>query len=147
MKDLLFLSYFSELEDPRSHINKLHNLDSILLIAIASVICGAQTWKQMEEFAEAKREMLEKIIDFPNGLPSDDTINRVFSAIDTKQFEICFTNWACSLSDSFMGQVISIDGKTARGAKSGGEKSPVHIVSAWASDNNIVAGQVKVDDK
>lgn len=147
MKDVLFLSYFNELKDPRSHINKLHNLDSILLIGIASVICGAQTWKQMEEFAEAKRELLEKIIEFPNGIPSDDTINRVFSAIDTKQFEICFTKWACSLTDSFMGQVISIDGKTARGAKSEGEKSLVHIVSAWASDNNIVAGQVKVDDK
>lgn len=147
MKNNLTLSFFSDLEDKRSHINKLHSLDNILLIAIAAVVCGAQTWKQMQEFAQAKKKSLLKIMDFPNGIPSDDTINRVLSMIDTKQFELCFSNWTKSLSQPFLNQVISIDGKTARGAKSGGEKSPVHIVSAWASENNIVLGQVKVNEK
>lgn len=147
MKSNLLLSFFGDLEDKRSHINKLHSLDSILLIGIASVVCGAQTWKQMEEFAHAKRKSLEKVVKFPNGIPSDDTINRVFSAIDTKEFERCFVNWTKHISEPFMNQVISIDGKTARGAKSHGEKSPVHIVSAWASENNIVVGQIKVDEK
>lgn len=147
MENSLLLSFFSDLEDKRSSINKLHSLDSILLVAITAVVCGAQTWKQMEEFGIAKKNSLEKIVAFPNGTPSDDTINRVFSALDTRQFEICFINWAKSLSEPFLNQVIAIDGKTARGTKSHGEKSPVHIVSAWASENNIVIGQVKVDEK
>lgn len=147
MKKDLFQSYFESLEDPRSHINQLHSLNNILVIGVVSVICGAETWKQMEEFAEAKQEFLSTILDLSNGVPSDDTFNRVFSAIDTKQFEVCFADWATSLSEEFKQQVIAIDGKTVRGAKSNGEKSPVHIVGAWASEHNLVAGQVKVNDK
>lgn len=147
MKTNLFKEYFGRLEDPRSHINKLHDLNDILLIGIISVICGAETWKQMEEFAKSKEAFLRTFIDLHNGPPSDDTINRVISAIDTKQFEMCFASWAASLPEGFKKQVIAVDGKTARGAKSGGEKSPVHIVSAWASEHNLVAGQVKVSDK
>jgi len=133
--------------DPRSHVNKIHDLNTVLLIGVVATLCGAETWKQMEEFAIAKQKVLESFMSLPSGLPSDDTINRVFSAIDPKQFEICFVNWAASLSESFQGQVIAIDGKTVRGAKSGGAKSPVHIVSAWANQSNIVVGQVKVADK
>jgi hypothetical protein len=132
MKNNLLLSFFEDLEDKRSHINNLHSLDSILLIGIALFICGAQTWKQMEEFAHAKRKLLEKVVEFPKGIPSDDTINRVFSSIDTKEFEHCFVNWTNHISEHFINQVISIDGKTTKGAKSHGEKSPVLIVSAWA---------------
>ena len=80
--------------------------------------------------------------------------NRVFSAIDTKQFEVCFTNWATSLSEELKQQVIAIDGKTMRGAKcracrrtGNGKSSSVHIVSAWASEHNLVAGQIKVNEK
>lgn len=147
MKKISFLTYFEQLEDPRSHINKLHELNSILLIGIIATLSGAETWKQMEEFAIAKQKLIKTFIPLPNGVPSDDTINRVFSAIDPKQFELCFINWAKSLSKSFKGEVIAIDGKTVKGAKSDGIKSPVHIVSAWASENNIVMGQVKVNDK
>lgn len=147
MKKISFLTYFEQLDDPRSHINKLHELNSILLIGIVATLCGAETWKQMEEFAVAKQNFIKTFVPLPNGVPSDDTINRVFSAIDPKQFELCFINWATSLSKSFKGEVIAIDGKTVRGAKSDGVKSPVHIVSAWASENNIVTGQVKVNDK
>src|SRR5690606_20552746 len=147
MKKDLFQSYFESLEDPRSHINQLHSLNNILVIGVISVICGAETWKQMEEFAEAKQEFLSTIIDLSNGVPSDDTFNRVFSTIDSKQFEVCFAKWATSLSEEFKQQVIAIDGKTVRGAKSNGEKSPVHIVGAWATQHNLVAGQVKVNDK
>ena len=150
MNNKSLLSFFGDLEDKRSHINKLHSLDSILLIAVASVVCGAQTWKQMEEFAHSKRAFLEKFVDFPNGIPSDDTINRAISALDNKHFERCFANFFRSLtglSEPTSGQVIAIDGKTARGAKWNGEKSFVHMVNAWATEFNMVMGQVKVDDK
>ena len=141
------VSIFGNVEDPRSHINQLHNLVDLLLIGIISVICGAETWKQMIEFANSKEEFLRKFLKLENGIPSEDTINRVFSSIDSEQFETCFIEWVNSISEISKGQVIAIDGKTLRGAKSKGKKSPVHMVSAWASENNLVLGQVRVNEK
>lgn len=141
------ISIFGCVEDPRSHINQLHDLEDILLIGIISVICGAETWKQMVEFAQSKEEFLRKYLKLKNGIPSEDTINRVFSSIDSDQFENCFIEWVNSISEITKGQVIAIDGKTLRGAKSKGIKSPVHMVSAWANENNLVLGQVRVNEK
>ncbi len=141
------MSEFCQIEDPRSNINKLHKLEDILVIAIISVICGAETWKQMIEFANSKVEFFRKFLELPNGIPSEDTINRVISSVDSAQFEACFINWVNSISELSKGQVIAIDGKTIRGAKSNGKKSPVHMVSAWADQNNLVLGQVRVNDK
>lgn len=145
--DNKLISIFGSVEDPRSHINQLHNLVDILVIGIISVICGAETWKQMVDFACSKEEFLKKFLKLENGIPSDDTINRVFSAIDSNQFENCFIEWVNSISEITKGQVIAIDGKTLCGAKSKGVKSPVHMVSAWANENNLVLGQVRVNDK
>jgi predicted transposase YbfD/YdcC len=140
-------SIFSQIDDPRSDINKLHKLEDILLIGIISVICAADTWKNMETYAKAKEEFLRSFLDLPNGIPSDDTFNRVFSSIDSEQFEACFVDWVSRLANLTDGEVIPIDGKTIRGAKSNGKKSPFHMVSAWASNNNLVLGQVKVSEK
>jgi predicted transposase YbfD/YdcC len=140
-------SIFSQIDDPRSDINKLHKLEDILLIGIISVICAADTWKDMEAFAKGREEFLKTFLDLPNGIPSDDTFNRVFSTIDSNQFESCFIDWVSCLVNLTDREVIPIDGKTIRGAKSSGKKSPFHMVSAWASKNNMVLGQVKVDEK
>ena len=140
-------SIFSQIDDPRSDINKLHKLEDILLIGIISVICAADTWKNMETYAKAKEEFLRSFLDLPNGIPSDDTFNRVFSSIDSEQFEACFVDWVSRLVNLTDGEVIPIDGKTIRGAKSNGKKSPFHMVSAWATNNNLVLGQVKVSEK
>ena len=141
------ISIFGNVEDPRSHINQLHDLVDILLIGIISVICGAETWKQINEFATSKEEFHKKFLKLKNGIPSEDTINRVFSSIDSEQFESCFIEWVNSISEIAKGQVIAIDGKTLCGAKSKGKKSLVHMVSAWANENNLVLGQVKVSEK
>jgi len=101
----------------------------------------------MVEFANSKEGFLKKILTLPNGIPSEDTINRVFSAIDSSKFETCFIEWVNSISEISKGQVIAIDGKALRGAKSKGKKSPVHMVSAWADQNNLVLGQVRVNEK
>ena len=101
----------------------------------------------MVEFACSKEEFLKKFLKLDNGIPSKDTINRTFSAIDSDQFESCFIEWVNSISTITKGQVIAIDGKTLRGAKSNGKKSPVHMVSAWANENNLVLGQVRVNEK
>ena len=91
------ISIFGSIEDHRSHINQLHNLVDILLIGIISVICGAETWKQMIEFANSKEGFLRKFLELPNGIPSDDTINMVLSSIDSSQFETCFIDWVNSI--------------------------------------------------
>lgn len=140
-------SIFCQIEDPRSDINKLHKLEDILLIGIISVICAAETWKDMETFAKGREGFLRTFLDLPNGIPSDDTFNRVFSSIDSEQFESCFMEWVGHLVNLTDGEVIPIDGKTIRGAKSNGKKSPFHMVSAWATNNNLVLGQVKVSEK
>ena len=101
----------------------------------------------METYAKAKEKFLRSFSKLPNGIPSDDTFNRVFSSIDPEQFESCFIDWVLSLVELSDGEVVPIDGKTLRGAKANGKKSPIHMVSAWASENNMVLGQVKVSDK
>lgn len=138
---------FGKIEDPRSDVNQLHNLIDILLISIISVICGAETWKQMSEFGHSKEDFLKTFLTLPNGIPSKDTIRRVFTAIDSNVFEQCFIQWVNSIADLTNGQVIAIDGKTLRGAKANGKKSPIHMVSAWACENNLVLGQVRTSEK
>lgn len=101
----------------------------------------------MELYAQEKESFLRTFLDLPNGIPSHDTFNRVFSAIDNTQFEACFIEWVKSISELVPKEVVAIDGKTIRGAKSKGNKSPIHMVSAFASVNNLVLGQVKTDQK
>lgn len=140
-------SIFNAIDDPRRDITKLHNLNDILLMGIISVICGAETWGNVEGYARAKIDFLRSFLELPNGIPSHDTFNRVFSAINSEQFEACFIAWVSSLAEMAPGQVIAIDGKAIRGAKSKGKKSPIHMVSAWACENNLVLGQTKVAEK
>jgi len=132
------LSIFSTVEDPRSHINQLHKLEDILVIGIISVICGADTWKNMTAYARSKVDFLSTFLELPNGIPSQDTFKRVFTAIEPSQFENCFVKWVRELARLNSKEVVAIDGKTIRGAKKHGKKSPIHMVSAWASEQNLV---------
>lgn len=138
---------FGQVPDFRRSHKQLYDLESILLIGIISVICGADSWNEMENYAQSKEEFLRTFLDLPNGIPSHDTFNRVFSNIDSSEFESCFINWVNTLLELQPKEIIAIDGKTIRGAKASGKKSPVHMVSAWANDNNLVLGQVKVSVK
>ena len=101
----------------------------------------------MELYAQEKEDFLRTFLELPNGIPSHDTFNRVFSAIDSKQFESCFIEWVQSLAELSPKEVVAIDGKTIKGAKSKGKKSPIHMVSAFACANSLVLGQVKTDEK
>ena len=148
MKDTKKLkTIFGQIPDFRRQHKQLYELESILLIGIISVLCGANSWNEMENYAHSKEEFLRTFLELPNGIPSHDTFNRIFSNIDSKLFEACFIQWVSTLSQLEPREVIAIDGKTIKGAKSSGGKSPVHMVSAWASKNNLVLGQVKVTDK
>jgi predicted transposase YbfD/YdcC len=144
-----FLSYFLPIEDPREdNHNRRHNFHDILVITILATICGANTWTEICEFGEAKIDWLQTFLELPNGIPSHDTFGRVFSLIDSEKFETCFLSWIESLQIDVINEIISIDGKTLRGShdRSKGKK-PLHLVSAWASNNKILLGQVKTAEK
>jgi predicted transposase YbfD/YdcC len=140
-------SYFQYLSDPRVERTKAHLLYDIIFIAVASVLCGAETWNDMEDFGKAKLSWLKTFLKLPEGIPSHDTFNRVFSLLDPKKLGDCFLQWTRAVFRTTKGEVISIDGKTICGSRDKGKKSIVHMISAWAEINNIVLGQLKVDDK
>ncbi len=129
----------------RNSGNKRHELVDIITISICAVISGADSWEEIETYGKIKKDWLTTFLALPNGIPSHDTFNRVMSSIEPDNFETCFNKWVSSLLEA-TDEIIHIDGKTIRGAKVNG-KSPIHMVSAWASENNIVLGQIKVDEK
>ena len=141
------LQYFARLTDPRVERNREHLLEEILLIAIAAVLSGAESWNDIEEYGDSKQEWLQTFLRLPGGIPSHDTFNRVFSALDPEEFEQGFAAWVGSIAKLTAGEVVAIDGKTLCGTRQDGKKQLVHMVSAWASANNLVLGQRKVDDK
>lgn len=144
-----FVTHFEALEDPREDTHRrLHNFYDILVIAILATICGADGWVEICEFAEGRLDWLKTFLKLPNGVPSHDTFGRVFSMLDAEAFESCFLFWIQSLSIDLKKEIISIDGKSLRGshnAKTG--QKMLHIVSAWASENRMVLGQVKTEEK
>jgi len=128
------LSRFEDLTDPRIERCKQHLLLDMVTISLCAAICGADSWVDMEKFGLAKQLWFERFLQLPNGIPSHDTLGRVFARLDTGEFLTCLQNWLRSLHLSLKEQGIAIDGKTLRGsfdAASG--KSALHVVSAWAS--------------
>lgn len=142
------LEYFADLPDPRIDRCKDHALIDILMIAILATICGAEHFTEMETFGKAKRDWLKTFLELKNGIPSHDTIARVFASLKPAAFQERFAAWVQAVRNVTEDEVIGIDGKTARGShnKAAGIK-PLHLVSAWASRNRLVLGQIKVDEK
>ena len=141
--------YFSKLPDPRSFKNQKHSFTDIIVLTVVAVICGAESWDDIELFGKSKQEFLSNILYFPNGIPSHDTINRVVSGIREDKFEQIFIEWVDSLRDKkIKNDVIAIDGKTVRRSKDTfHNKKPVHIVNVWSNANQLVLGQLKVNKK
>jgi predicted transposase YbfD/YdcC len=140
--------HLANVEDPRIDRKKLHLLEDILLLTVMAVICGCEGWEEIELFGKTRLVFLKQHLQLPHGIPSHDTIRRVFMRLKPKSFEAMFMRWASSLGASVGPDIISLDGKTARGShdKRNGKKA-IHIVSAWANARQMVLGQVKVDDK
>lgn len=139
---------FAEIEDPRIDRTKRHELQDIIFIVICAVICGADNWVEIEGFGQAQEQWLKRFLALPNGIPSHDTFGRVFASLDGEQFQGCFERWIKSVSGITAGQIIAIDGKTLRRSHDQAQgKSAIGMVSAWATANHLVLGQVKVHDK
>lgn len=142
------LHHFAGVTDPRINRQKKHQLSAILFITLCAVISGADNWVMIEEFGKAKEAWFTEQLGLENGIPSHDTFGDVFAALDTEQFSQCFSNWVADLAQLAEGEVIAIDGKSVRRSvdKASG-KAAIHMVSAWAQQNSLVLGQVKVDAK
>lgn len=139
------LAAFDELRDPRAR-ECAYQLDELLLAAICAVISGAENWTTVVEWSEMKLDWLRQYRPFANGIASHDTFGRVFSLLDARQFEACFIRWMHTLCPSLDGQHIAIDGKCVRGSHDG-NRSPIHLVSAWSSAGGVTLGQIRTADK
>jgi len=141
-------AHFGELEDPRRDCLTEHPLLNIITIAICAIIAGAEGWTDVESFGHSKKGWLSRFLDLSKGIPSHDTFGRVFARLDPEQFQACFLSWVQAVFEVTQGQVLAIDGKTLRRSydKVIG-KAAIHMVTAWATANQLVLGQVKVEDK
>jgi len=145
---MAFLDYFQELEDPRSHINRTHDLLDVLFLTIAAMMSGAEGWQDIRDFGLQKEDWLKQYRSFEHGIPVDDTIARIISRLNPDKFVECFLNWSNSLRQAQGKEIINIDGKTLRRSfKDGDRTSALHLISVWASESQLVLGQFKSQGK
>jgi predicted transposase YbfD/YdcC len=142
-----FLSHFTCLEDPRIERQKLHSLTDILFLTLCAVLSGCNDWDEIEEYGIEKEDWLKNYINLPNGIPSHDTINRVFSRLKPKVLQQCFISWVQSVVSKSKNNIINIDGKRLCNSGENGSKSLIHLVNAWSNSNQMILGQVKTEDK
>jgi len=139
---------FGDMPDPRVQGRCDHTLLDIILIAVCAVLCGAESWSEVEEFGQAKENWLRQYLELPAGIPSHDTFSRVFRLVDAAEFQHRFMTWVEQHFQIERGQVIAIDGKTARGSKDRFRgQDAIHLVSAWASESGVLLGQRQIDEK
>ena len=148
MKKTDIISHFSSIKDPRIERQKRHKLIDIFVIAISAVICGANDWAAIELFGKSKKAWFKKFLELPHGIPSHDTFGRVFARLLPQEIKRCFLSWVEAVANITEGEIIPIDGKTLRRSYCNEEgKAAIHMVSAWAAQNNLVLGQVKTAEK
>ena len=136
------------LEDPRGDRTKLHNLTDILVLSVLAVICGADSFVAIALFGQLNEAWLRTFLELPHGIPSHDTLGRVFARLDAAHFEEGFRDWVQAAFALTEGQVVPVDGKSVRGSHDRGRGlGPLHLVSAWAQANRLVLAQTAVDDK
>jgi predicted transposase YbfD/YdcC len=145
---LTLTDHFASLSDPRMKRTRLHDLNSMVVMAICATICTCDDWVSVASFAKAKRAWFETFLDLPHGIPSHDTFSRVFSKIDPQEFSECFAKWTQSVAANCTGDVVAIDGKTLRRSfNRAASTGAIHMVSAWSCANQIVLAQVKTGEK
>jgi predicted transposase YbfD/YdcC len=142
------LEHFRDLVDPRIDRNKEHKLIDVLVIAICAILCGANDWVAVETFGWAKCQWFARFLELPHGIPSHDTFGRVFAVLSPQALQACFLRWIQAVAHVTEGQVVAIDGKTLRRSYDRrSAKAAVHMVSAWATQNRVVLGQWKTEEK
>jgi predicted transposase YbfD/YdcC len=143
---LSLIEHFKELPDPRVDRTKDHDLIDILVIAICTLLCAGESFNDMEDFGKAKEDWFKTFLGLRNGIPSHDTFNRLFAALDPQAFLDCFVRWTQGLRAAVAQEIVALDGKALRRALNA-DQSIKCVVSAWAESNSLVLGQLKVSDK
>lgn len=139
--------YFMVIQDPRIERKKLYPLINVIVITLLAVMSLAEGWEDIERYGKAKKKWLSKFLDLKNGIPKHDVYRRVINRIKPDEIEKCFMNWVRAVKGKIEREIIAVDGKSVRGsfnAKTGGKA--LHLVSAWATENKMVFGQVKTED-
>lgn len=141
-----FVEHFSELKDPRINRKKLYPLVEILFLVLCGTICGAESWRDFVSFGQEKQDFLRGYFPYANGIPSKNTLARIFWILDAGAFKKCFIEWVKSLQVTLNG-VVAIDGKTLCNSMLDVNGLPIHMVSAFATEARLVLAQQKVDEK
>jgi DDE_Tnp_1-associated len=140
-------SPFENLTDPRIERTRRHELFDLVVVALCGTIAGADTWTDIERFGRERLDWLRTFLRLAGGIPSHDTFGRVFARLDPAGLVACIRQWLVEVGCQ-LGQHIAIDGKTLRGSfDTAAGRSPLHLVSAWASETRLTLGQVAVDAK
>jgi len=144
-----FLTIYANISDPRKAThNTRHKLMDILVITFLGVICGADSWTEIEEFGQAKYDWLKTFLILENGIPSHDTFGNLFARLNPRELQTAFLTWVQSLITLKDKKIIPIDGKTVRRSYDKAQgKGAIHMVSAWCSENQMVLGQLKTAEK
>ena len=144
----LIEKHFSPIKDPRAQHSIEHLLLDMIVLTLCAVICGANDWHAVQEHGETKKEWLQTFLALPNGIPSHDTLNRLFARLKPTEFQSCFISWMQAVHQVTHGDLLNVDGKTLRRAcEAGNNRSFIHMVSVWSARNHLVLGQSKVDEK
>lgn len=147
MQDLTLISHYCLIRFVIPPMNDLVLMIMFALLSRVTDIAGAQGWEDIEEYGLNKEEWLKTFLALPFGIPSPDTLRRVFERINPKEFEQCFRVWVQSLVEKLRVEVVAIDGKTHRGSYERESKlKALHTVSAWSSEHRLVLGHTKVSD-
>lgn len=141
-------NFFSEVPDFRINRSKLHQLSDILMLSLCAVLSGAEDFEDIENYGKEKESFLGTFLALPNGIPSHDTIDRVFRHLDSAKFGESLSRWSREILDFMDFYQVNIDGKVLRGTNSSGKKKGgLCLVSAWASEQGLSLGQVKTEEK
>ncbi len=144
---LAWLDYFDALPDPRQKAKVLYPLREILLTCLCGVVCGAESWVEVEAFGAAKLDFLRHFRPFARGIPSHDPFGAVFAALDAARFQGAFIAWVAALQAQIR-EIVAVDGKSLRRAfDRKRSQGPIHMVAAWASAQRLVLGQEEVEAK
>lgn len=142
------VDFFSLIEDPRIERTRVHSLSDILVLSVVAVIAGAEGWEDIEEFGKQKQSWLKKFLKLQGGIPSHDTISRVFRMLKPGVFQEAFLSWIKELHQDLGLQTVAIDGKSLRRSHDRSSmKKMLHSVSAWSTTNRLMLGQLAVDEK
>jgi hypothetical protein len=144
-------SYFESLSDPRHLRNRKHLLVDVVVISVCGILCGSDGPTAIHRWAQNRQDWLKQFLTLPNGIPSRDCIRRLLMALKPEAFQKCFQDWIAHViqnDDNGKGRLIAIDGKTCRGSHDASQQlAPLHIVSAWASEEGIALGQIATEEK